>query len=116
MDLKMELLRSGMKMGSLSQSRKKWNRPYGKFQCWYENGQIMKEGIMELGIVLEKKEWDQEGHLVKEYLIQPDSDRYKDLLGERALFKQMGYIDTDKEESSLKNDEKDCMNGSTGSD
>ena len=84
----------------------KWNRLHGKFQDWYENGQMKREGIIEFGIVLEKKEWDPDGHLIKEYHIQPDSDRYKKLLAERTLFKQMGYIDTNKEESSLKIDER----------
>jgi antitoxin component YwqK of YwqJK toxin-antitoxin module len=45
------------------------NRPHGPFRTWYPSGQLKNEGVTELGQVIWRKEWDEEGNLISEYKI-----------------------------------------------
>lgn len=75
-----------------SVSGAKWNRPHGSFQYWYENGQPKYEGEAELGHVLWRKEWDENGKLTNEYHIESDPEQYNALLMDREFFKKHGLI------------------------
>jgi antitoxin component YwqK of YwqJK toxin-antitoxin module len=68
----------------------KWNRPHGKFQYWYEDGKIKLEGVCDLGHVIERKQWNQDGDLIEDYNIENFPERYQDFLTEKEIFDRYG--------------------------
>ncbi len=52
---------------------------HGKHREWYRNGELKKETDYELGYVVRKKVWDEDGNLVEDYEIQETEPKYKSL-------------------------------------
>ena len=52
---------------------------HGKQREWHANGQLAEEGDYELGFVLRKRRWDEDGNLLNEYELQETDPDYKTL-------------------------------------
>jgi antitoxin component YwqK of YwqJK toxin-antitoxin module len=71
-----------------SEGENKWNRPHGFFKEWYESGQLKMEGLTELGYVIWRKQYDEEGNLTSEYKIENRPDQLRSLDADRSWAKQ----------------------------
>ena len=58
-----------------SMGENRWNRSHGPFKMWYPSGQLKYEGLTELGHVIWRKGWSEEGNLISEYKIENDPDQ-----------------------------------------
>jgi hypothetical protein len=65
-----------------SEGESKWNRSHGYFKAWYPSGKLEYEGMAELGYVIWRKEWDEEGNLISEQRIE---DYLNELRGLQAI-------------------------------
>ena len=75
-----------------AQTDYKWNRVHGRNREWFENGQLKSDAVAELGIVVRKQEWDEQGKLTNDYHIESDTWSSNLLEAERKLFKKAGVI------------------------
>jgi hypothetical protein len=66
-----------------SEGKNKWNRGHGFFKEWYESGRLKTEGLVELGIVIWRKEWDENGNSIDEYRIEDHPSKLEELAGRR---------------------------------
>lgn len=53
---------------------------HGLFRSWYINGQLKILAEYELGILLNKQEWDENGNLTSKFELTPADSNYKVLL------------------------------------
>jgi antitoxin component YwqK of YwqJK toxin-antitoxin module len=70
-----------------SEGANKGNRPHGFFKEWHESGKLKAEGLIELGSLIWRKEWDEEGNLVYDFKIEDHPNRLKALKSSRSAFK-----------------------------
>lgn len=61
--------------------------PHGKCREWYQHGILKLECLYEYSIIIERKEWDENGKLVKEYRIKENDPSMEILEKFRALKK-----------------------------
>lgn len=52
---------------------------HGQHREWYRDGSLKKELIYELGYVVRRKQWDEDGDLIEDYEIQESESKYKSL-------------------------------------
>ena len=52
---------------------------HGKHREWYRNGQLKEEIVYELGYVVGRKRWSEDGKLVEDYQLQETEPKYKSL-------------------------------------
>jgi antitoxin component YwqK of YwqJK toxin-antitoxin module len=71
-----------------SESGNKWNRAHGYYKEWYESGQLKAEGLMELGSLIWRKEWDEEGNQTLEYKIEDRPNSLMHLQASRSWAKR----------------------------
>jgi hypothetical protein len=71
----------------------RWNRPHGFFKTWYPSGQLKSEGLTELGHVIWRKEWDEEGNQTCDYKIEEHLDQLESLELARKTAKNYGFYD-----------------------
>jgi antitoxin component YwqK of YwqJK toxin-antitoxin module len=57
--------------------------PHGMSRQWHGNGQLANEAMYELGVCLEKKEWDEAENQVKDYRLSESDPDYRTLLARR---------------------------------
>jgi antitoxin component YwqK of YwqJK toxin-antitoxin module len=74
-----------------SEGANKGNRPHGFFKEWHESGLLKAEGLIELGSLIWRKEWDEEGNLIYEYKIEEHPNRLKALKSSRSAFKNYDH-------------------------
>lgn len=60
---------------------------HGKHREWYRNGKLKEEVDYELGFVVRRKQWDEDGDLTEDYEIQETERKYKDLEKFRVHYK-----------------------------
>jgi antitoxin component YwqK of YwqJK toxin-antitoxin module len=77
-----------------SEGESKWNRCHGFFKEWYESGKLKAEGLIELGCLIWRKEWDEESNLISNYKIEEHPSRLEDLRATRiwAKNREPSYI------------------------
>jgi antitoxin component YwqK of YwqJK toxin-antitoxin module len=73
-----------------SETDYRWNRVHGHNRKWFENGQLKSDALVELGYIIRKQEWDEQGNLIKEYHIESDAWSRDLLESERRMFKKKG--------------------------
>jgi antitoxin component YwqK of YwqJK toxin-antitoxin module len=57
----------------------------GSVRTWHDNGRLAKEEQYEQGILLSRKEWDENGTLTREFQLSESDPAYKALLRAREL-------------------------------
>jgi hypothetical protein len=70
-----------------SEGGSRWNRPHGFFKEWYESGQLRMEGLIKLGYVVWRKEYDEEENLTTEYKIEKSPNMLRSLEVDRKCFR-----------------------------
>ena len=60
-----------------------WNNViHGEERQWYESGQLKSYGQAEYGHIVAKKEWDTNGHLIRDFVL-PEDHVYRNLIAAR---------------------------------
>jgi antitoxin component YwqK of YwqJK toxin-antitoxin module len=55
----------------------RYNALHGEGREWLETGRLKKRTLHELGVLLEKDEWDEEGNLIFMYRLTESDSNYK---------------------------------------
>jgi antitoxin component YwqK of YwqJK toxin-antitoxin module len=56
---------------------------HGPGKEWHANGQVKSEWVGELGILIEAKEWDEQGRLIREFRLEPTDPAHEFLIAKR---------------------------------
>jgi MORN repeat variant len=73
-----------------SEGESKLNRSHGFFRAWHPSGKLQYEGLAELGHVIWRKEWDEEGNLVSEQKIEDYPHELRELQAIKSWNKHHG--------------------------
>lgn len=62
---------------------------HGQHRQWHFNGQLAEEADYELGVVIRRKRWDEDGELIDDFEIDADDREYKSLETNRETYRDL---------------------------